>query len=290
MKINNNSMKEKYQELFSVVIVAYNPDSRLRESINRLNSNSLVGLIIVVDNSTQYNEVIKDIEKFDKTYIINNNGNRGIAYAQNRGIEYAYKKEYKWTLTLDHDTIIKKSLLENYYSFLCNNDCSNVAIIGTDYYDIGSQKREFDNHEIISVDLTISSGSLINISLFFLLGGMKEHYFIDQVDNEYCFRAKKRGYDIVILPGVGMEHRLGQIEKKRIIGHTFFIYNQNPIRTFYRTRNIIYFLREYGECKLYVEKIKILFLDLIRILFEKDKKQKYKEFIFGIYHGFLDKI
>ena len=279
----------KVNNLFCVVIVTYNSDSRFSQNVHKLISNDNVGDIIISDNSTEKNSYVHEICKLNKVRLISNGKNLGIGYAQNVGIDYAKTLGYKWVLTLDHDTIVKDSFIKKLHSFLINNDCSKVAVIGTDYYDVGRKRKKFNNEAPINVATTISSGSLINIEVYEKVGKMKAYYFIDQIDNEYCYRVVKQGYEIVILPGIGMEHKLGNIEMKKICGFEFCLYNQTPIRVYYRTRNMIIFMREYKDLKLIINNIKSLLYDLVRLFFEKNKCSKYAMFFKGLFEGlFID--
>lgn len=274
----------------SIVIVTFNPDNRFLENIKVLSKISFLKNIFVVDNSTKRSDVINTLQSFPKVSVLKNNKNEGIGYAQNIGIYEAKALGYKWVLTLDHDTIVNELLLVKYKNFIDNNDCSKIAVLATDYYDIGSKRLKFNNSTPIDVSLTISSGSLLNIDVYDNIGKLKENYFIDQVDNEYCYRAIKNGFRIVILPGLGMEHRLGKTKEVNLFGKTFFLYNQVPIRTFFRTRNMLYFAREYSDMKLWREKICAIFIDFFKLLLEENSLNKIFQFCRGIYHGVVDKI
>lgn len=275
--------------LFSVVIVAYNPDVRLVKSISSLLECGKINDILVVDNSTSANTIIDKVRNTSNVTVISNNGNKGIAYAQNVGVVESQKLGYNWVLTLDHDTIIDGSLITKYINYIQEKDCSEVGILATDYFDISINSPVFNNSDTIEVHETISSGSLLNISIYNKIGGLKIYYFIDQVDNEYCYRVINNGYKIVVLPGIGMEHRLGNMERRSFLGYSMILYNQSPIRTFYRTRNIIWMLREYNDRVLKKNKILDLFKDLVRILFEKETAKKYVYFIKGVYEGLCKK-
>ena len=274
----------------SVVIVSYNPDCRLLQNVIFLSSINLIRDIIIVDNSTEENNIVKELSLLDKVLVIDVKGNKGIGYAQNIGIKESKKMGYKWVLTLDHDTIVKENLFIKYLEYISNHNCSQMAIIATDYYDIGVGKLKFNNIEPIDVLETISSGSLLNVNIYNVLGQMKEHYFIDQVDNEYCYRAVNNGYRIVILPGIGMEHRLGNTKEIKLCGKSFYLYNQAPIRTFYRTRNTLYFVREYNDRDLLIKKVRSLIIDFLKIFLEEDSMKKCYQFMRGLYYGIFGKI
>lgn len=270
---------------FSVIIVAYNPDVRLLKSVSELVRMKQVKDIIIVNNSTIRSDIIENFSCNRKVRIIDCGGNKGIAYAQNIGVYAAKDKGYDWVLTLDHDTVVSESLFEKYRDFINANDCSNVGILATDYFDIGSKKNAFNNNTPIDVDSTISSGSLINIKIFEQLGGLKIYYFIDQVDNEYCYRLRRSKKRIVVLPKVDMEHRLGNTIKKEILGKEFYLYNQSPSRTYFRTRNLMWFKKEYQDSKLRASINVILCKDFVRLIFEKQTIKKIIAYFKGLYHG-----
>lgn len=282
--------RKEFDVFCSVVIVAFNPDNRLERSVQILESIDLVAHIIIVDNSTEDNDIINKIKSYNKISVIYLNGNKGIGYAQNVGIEESIKWGYKWVMTLDHDTVVESELFEKYFKYISENNCLDIAILSTDYFEIGSRKLAFNNDMPINVDLTISSGSLINTEVFNQIGKMKENYFIDQVDNEYCYRAIKKGYKILILPGCGMEHRLGNTTCVSLFGKHFYIYEQSPLRTFYRTRNCLYFVREYKDWGLLKTKINSLTKDFVKLWIEDNSGGKLYQFFRGLYHGLIDSI
>ena len=61
----------------------------------------------------------------------------------------------------------------------------------------------------ILVDYVISSGSLIPISVWQELSGVREELFIYWVDIEWGLRAKRKNYGHYILPTLSMSHSIG---------------------------------------------------------------------------------
>lgn len=268
---------------YAVVIVAYNPDERIFLSIKRLNEISSVDKIYVIDNTPKGKAEISSYSK--KIVYIPLFENKGIAVAQNIGLDRARIDGYTWAMTLDQDTIIESELLIKYDEFIKKIDTQKIGIINSDYFDINSEKLKYGNKETILVNEIISSGSLINLEIFQKVGKMDEIFFIDQVDNEYCYRLRKSGYLIVVLPGKGFEHRLGNIKKITFGKNIIFTYNQPPIRVFYRTRNMILFAKKYHDKELKVKKLKELLKDFIRLWFEKQRMPKILMYIKGVIIG-----
>lgn len=59
--------------------------------------------------------------------------NKGIAVAQNIGLDRARMDGYTWAMTLDQDTIIENELLIKYDEFIKRTDTSKIGLINTDY-------------------------------------------------------------------------------------------------------------------------------------------------------------
>lgn len=269
---------------YVAIVVAYKPDNRLLDSLKVLKNVDLLDKIYLIDNTPK--EDLNYSYQSGKIKYIPFNYNKGIAFAQNIGFKMAIKEGYEWALTLDQDTIIHDDLLDKYDYFINNTNNQNIAIINSDYKDLNTGELKYNNNSNIYVDDVISSGSIIKLSVLNYVGFMYEYFFIDQVDNEFCYRVKKSGLSIVILPGSGFEHRLGNIKNLKLGPIHISIYNQPPIRVFYRTRNIIIFSKKYKDYNLRFKNTIILLKDFIRLIFERKKLLKYKMFFKGVYQGF----
>ena len=102
--------------------------------------------------------------------------------------------------------------------------------------------------DIKKVNTLITSGSIINLSIFRKLDGFDENLFIDLVDTDYCFAALKAGYNIVEMSNIFMEHSIGNIVKKKSLKN-FKVTNRSlhaPLRIYYMVRNFLYLKKKYG--------------------------------------------
>lgn len=269
------------------VIVTYFPDKKNIKLVQQLVDEDVIEKLIIVDNTDRNQDAIEDISILStKIQIIRNILNQGIAKALNQGLNILTSEGYHWALTMDQDSLITKKLLRKYAFFLETNLCEEVGIISTNYIDTNTKKEAFpDMDDILYVQEVISSGSLLNLSVFKLLHKFKEYYFIDQVDNEYCYRLTINNYKIVVLKGVDMYHSMGKISSKKIFNHEFYIYNQNHKRVFYRTRNKVFMIKEYNDRLLHQKIYKSLMIDFLKIFFEDNKARKIKSFIEGLVAG-----
>lgn len=276
---------------YGVVIVSYYPTENLIKLICKLyNFDSNVN-IVIIDNTGEENEIISKLKRcYNYCEIVMNKDNMGIASALNTGINKFYKKGFQWVLTFDQDSLITANIVEYYFDFIRRGiyKKDEIGILSTNYLDINTGKLYYPKIQLYKeVRESISSGSLININIFIELGKYKDYYFIDQVDNEYCIRLIKNNKKIILLPNNMMAHSLGNITNKHFLWKSFYLYNQNPIRYYYRTRNTIYIIREYNDMKITSEKIKQLFIDFLKILFEDNKKNKISNYFKGIFDGLI---
>jgi rhamnosyltransferase len=85
-------------------------------------------------------------------------------------------------------------------------------------------------------DFLITSGTMLILKHFGAIGGMKESYFIDNVDLEWCFRAKSMGFDLVGTDEAVLYHAIGERSPSPLV-RTGIMAQHNPSRTYYSSRN-----------------------------------------------------
>ena len=87
---------------------------------------------------------------------------------------------------------------------------------------------------------------MYNLKIYQQLGPFRDDFFIDYVDTEYCLRAKKQGFDIIVACNAHLHHRLGNQQRFRVgpleLRPTF----HSVIRWYYISRNRIPMIRQYG--------------------------------------------
>jgi rhamnosyltransferase len=100
--------------------------------------------------------------------------------------------------------------------------------------------RQFGNSKAHYVaDFLITSGTLLNLKYIAEIGKMKESYFIDNVDLEWCFRAKSLGYDLVGTDEAVLYHAIGERSTSPLV-RAGIMAQHNPSRTYYSSRNRIH--------------------------------------------------
>ena len=123
---------------------------------------------------------------------------------------------------------------------------------------------------------------MTNLNIWKQLNGFDELLFIDGVDRDYCIRANKSGYRVLLVKDVQLEHQLGDMRCKNIFGKTIHVTYHTPMRKYYMTRNVIYLDKKLSEHRsiIYVSK-----LIMKTIVYEPHKIRNIRYIIKGIKDG-----
>lgn len=266
----------------AAVIVLYNPDyDRLKK-----NTDAIIGQVdklIFVDNGKNEETFlhIKELTEQNNVVYINNNGNKGIAYALNRAVEYCLKNGYLWLLTLDQDSVCPENLISVYKKYISYKDIGIISC-AINYNNIETVKA--GGGDFAYVEQCITSASLINVNICRNLGGYDEDMFIDDVDYEYCYRLRKAGYKIIQTNEVILNHMLGDLKERKFLFIPIKISNHSAFRKYYIFRNKIYVHRKHPEWKR--EKEPSLIKEIVKIiLYEKQKYVKIKKILEAVKDG-----
>lgn len=266
-----------------------------------------VDRVVIVDNNScaETKKILKRIsEKYQsKLEVIFNPNNLGLGHAQNQGIIAA--RHYDWILLLDHDSCLAPDMLQQMklsYSRLSAAEAQKTAIIAPNIYDINSKqfskyivstgklsfKRDTCKLEQQKVQCAIASGSLIKASVIKKLGMLREDFFIDGIDIEFCLRVHKNNLQVVVMRDAILYHQLGEKVSYTLWGITVTPTNHTAERRYYIYRNRVTVCQEYGRFfpGYILFEIMASFNDLFRIcLFEKNKVKKLWNIVCGIKAG-----
>ena len=249
----------------AAVVVTYGPDARTAALIEALARQCAV---VVVDNGSAPAALaeIADAVRRAGAQLIELGTNTGIAHAQNAGILRARKLGVDYVLLSDQDSLPDARMVATLVDRLERGTGAEAtggtgAPIGAVGPYIAENKPGGD--ELVYVDrhwgprrasaeelaqpaveaaFLLASGCLIPMRVLEEVGPMNEAYFIDHVDLEWCLRARKRGYRMVVDTGAKLEHSLGDATVQ-LPGRTQPVHVHGPIRCYYLARNTIFLLR-----------------------------------------------
>ena len=281
------------------VIVTYKPDMVILEKCIHSLKNQL-DKIIIVDNTPGSCEKLESFKTFPNIEVIYLKDNYGIAYAQNVGIKKALEEKADYILLSDQDTVYPADFIEKMLE--CFKE-EKVAAAGPLFIDTHTGKLQFfvkkgllgfkriypkqGKHKVLQL---IASGTIINAKYLPDIGLMMEALFIDWVDMEWCWRARKKGYKIIGNADIIISHKLG--EKSKNIGFRN-VKIRSHIRHYYTTRNAFY-LALYSKDLDIFHRV-LLFLKSFRYilvypLLAKPHLTNLKYCLLGFWHGITKRL
>ncbi len=225
--------------------------------------------VVLVDNNSE--EPLDKIQKLNLSFevsVIKNQENLGFAGGNNKGIEYALKKNAKYIFLLNNDTVIIDDVLQVLISVLKNN--KKIGIVGAVnyYYDNpeliwqsgfryslknGKMKSVSDdlyNEKTVYVDYVPGSSLFIRSKIIKKIGFMDANFFAYGEEKDWCRRLKKVNYDVVFSREARILHKVGKS-------------SSGVIKTYLRTRNNLYFFRKHSKVfyLIYIQSV-----DIFRLL------------------------
>jgi rhamnosyltransferase len=286
----------------TAIIVTYHPNLlHLGEVVARIFSE--VDSILVVDNHSPGISQWKIPQKFKaKIHTIRLPDNLGIGYAQNRGIEWAQKKNSRYVLFLDQDSLPTRGMvqkLKNALQKAASYKKQKILAAGAVVVDLKTKKRTpFLVHDqarfaqikanTVWVKTLISSGMLVDQRAFQWIGGMRGDYFIDHVDTEWIFRLNDKGYGAIGVKDAILYHTVGEkIIETSIFSKKIKFISHGPLRNYYKIRNHFLLHKDSKISHLGIFKSATL-LSLYFLLFDDSRWSRLKFIFFAFWHGLLN--
>ena len=266
-----------------VIIVTYNPDNRLSESVSSIEN--IFDNIVIVDNNSTAD--IRALVNNRNLYLIKNEENFGIAKALNIGADYAINKAAEWILMLDQDTIPRHDILEIFKSIYSQYNFKNrIGQIGLSIPQLYTKNIPFKE-----VNVLITSGTLLSLRIFKEVGSFREDFFIDSVDFEYSLRIRKKGYVNLQSPEFGIDHQIGNTRVKKIWFLTISSSNHSPLRRYYMARNhSILSIQYFFSFPIWILKKNLVMVQILlqMIIVDDQKFLKIKNTFNGFVAGILN--
>lgn len=244
------------------IIVAYNPE---RETFIELLRSLIaqVDFIYIVDNSPSESDLVRDFIRgsnvdLEHVGLIRLGENMGIAVALNVGIDAAIAEGAEHLLFSDQDSLPDANMVKGLTGSLRELSARGIKIgaVGPVYTDIHTQltypfqiksadhffyiRRHATMDDPFVDTLTlITSGCLVPADVLRAVGGMREDFFIDQVDIEWCHRARAHGYTLFGSAWATMHQRMGDDRLRVWYLRWRHESAYSPLRMYYRIRNFI---------------------------------------------------
>jgi rhamnosyltransferase len=285
------------------VIVTFHPDSTINENIQALHKQT--DEIIIIDNGSgkECKNILQKLSQQIGVTIIYNNENLGIAAALNIGIQKAKAHNHEWVITFDQDSTVTPRMIEAMLKvYETYPEKEKVASLSPRYMNrntgviwMSQLSRKFDNSLPYSlVDVVITSGNLVKLSVFDQVGYFNESLFIDYVDKQFCLRCITQNYRILEVNNATLLHSVGLPTKVNLfLNNSITTANHSHTRRYYIARNSIFTYKQYFSIRpLWVLN------DVYRLLgnlgkglvFENNRKKRLVAILLGFYDGFLNRM
>jgi rhamnosyltransferase len=305
-------MQQKSQMQVAALLVTYFPDACFPARLDKLLEQ--VTRVVIVDNASP-----KDFLSWQEQYchndnitIIENSINLGVATALNQGMGLLSNEGFEVVVTFDQDSTVTYGFIGLLLDTINAETipCEDVALVGANRSDAGENhamhrwlrpKTGWPFFERVTCDqigpegvsLVITSGTLINMKIFNILGPFRDDFFIDFVDYEYCLRVREAGYRILVNPDATMFHQLGSKKQYRLFGLTMSPTFHSPLRRYYLSRNRIEMMRLYGLIFphwLIYELMASAHITLGILLYEDQKIAQLQACVLGTWDGLLKRM
>lgn len=236
--------------------------------------------------------------------LVENGENLGLAAAQNAGFGWAVSHRADWILLLDHDSRPEPGMVAalaraeadypGRYALLAPR-IHNAAVDTWAAFAVsrgGWRVRRVAARPGAILDnplFVIASGSLIRATALPDLEGMREDFFIDYVDIEFCLRLRAAGRRIGVVGPAVLHHNLGALRLHRVPGfRPVHATNHSPFRYFMMARNRTRMWREWArrEPGWVLNDMAALIYQVARVaLFEADRAAKLAAIGRGVRRG-----
>lgn len=276
------------------IIVTFHPDAGLPHRVAQIAAQ--VRQVIIVDNHSDDAVIVmlRRLASHCAVQLILNDENYGVATALNQGVREAIRQGFAWALLFDQDSVVLPSMVavlaEVYEDFPAKD---RIAVIAANYWAVPTHElalpsRGADGRPWVERKVAITSGSLIALSHVPLVGPFRDDLFIDEVDSEYCLRARTHGLKVLMTREPVMQHSLGAPVIRRFLWRTVRPSNHSALRWYYMTRNPIVLAKQYWRTDpawiagcLY-DHLKMMTKVL---LYEQDRLAKLRQMLRGGWHG-----
>ena len=285
------------------VIITYHPNLiRLRALVEA--SLPQMAHLVVIDNGSDEHLLIsiQALARDNNFSVISLGENVGVGTAQNQGVRWARSRGSSHVLMFDQDSVPAPDMVQKLLGALgelqardipvaavgprlidrrtgASTPFVHISLLGVTRY---SQKE--CNSCLIKTDFLVSSGMLIPLKMLDRVGGLEEDLFIDNVDLEWCFRARSMGLSLYGVHDATMEHSVGD---QVIQLGSYVIHLHNPLRQYYIMRNrIVLYQRSYSPWGWIVQDfLRMLFKLVVFSLFFSPRRQNLSMMLKGIKHG-----
>ena len=229
----------------AAVIVTHGPDlARMGALAAALRPQ--VDALVIVDNASDATtlDALRTLAGLHAAGIVANTRNLGVGEALNQGIRHARSLAADAVLLMDQDSLPQPQMVAALMNALDAPDIGAAGPVAIDertgqpapFIRIGAPFNRKLNPAtgVVDCDFLITSGTLVPLAVIDVVGDMDSALFIDNVDLDWSFRARARGFRLRGVADARMVHRIGDRLQPRPGGKAII---HGPTRLYYIMRN-----------------------------------------------------
>jgi rhamnosyltransferase len=245
------------------IVVTYHPEpATLHRLLNQLNQ-SPCDFWVIDNHSTQAAELKQSLQAYahckGSTFLSQNVGQ---AEALNQALESVRSAGYGLALLFDQDSAIDLDFVNNMHEAWVAAkalDGAPLAALGPRLQDprngrrlpFRTFKQLLERKEtpasatppLWEAAFLITSGTLLDLHHLPTIGGMRGDYFIDNVDLEWCLRARSKGFRLLGTDHAKLHHHIGEDGTSWAVRRGLVV-QHNPLRFYYSSRNRLHLHRQ----------------------------------------------
>lgn len=225
--------------------------------------------LVVVDNGSEDDSVAAIKQMFPEIIVIETGHNLGYAGGNNAGIRYALKNDTEYVLLLNNDTVVDEKLIEAFIK--ANTKLIKPAILGgkiyyhaqpdtlwyaganwvpskLDFEHIGMGQKDGSAFDQLSkTEYVTGCLMFVPAEIFHQVGLLDEGFFLIYEETDWCYRARKYGYECYYIPTAKIWHKVS----------ASFGGSSSPISEYFIARNRLLWARKHLglllKIKLYLQ-------------------------------------
>lgn len=238
------------------VVVTYNPCIDKLQTLLKSLDASAYPFMVIDNHSSNRAEFTPWVQSLTGCVeLLSMPTNLGQAAAINESLQRLQTRGYQLALLFDQDSAVDASFVSRMleaWQAAQGLAPRQVAALGPRLVDPRNGQRMpfrlfnrlFERHEtpvsrepsLYETAFLITSGCIISLDAVQKAGAMRTDYFIDNVDLEWCFRVKGKGYRLFGTDHAQMSHQIGEDSDSFWVRNGFVV-QHSALRYYYSSRN-----------------------------------------------------
>lgn len=255
-------MDDGHVPRLAAVLVLYHPALETLRAVLQAHRACGPDALILVDNGSPQVDAIEALLQAELQgtawRLVRNTHNQGLGRALNQGIEAASAMGCTHVALFDQDSRPAQDALRTLLAAQADLVAAGhrPAVVGPTQVDsrtgVEYPQRRIEglamrsiwpsrqSERLLEVSFLITSGSVMSLEVLRKVGPMREDFFIDYIDIEWCFRAGAAGLSCWCVRDALLHHTLGD-RRRRFLGREISVHSAT--RSYFQFRNMVYMAR-----------------------------------------------